>query len=121
MRHKEAVQKQSVGFKSVQTDRNLTCVESNFEKIVPIPKYDLEDLQKLDEQVKSMMQNSQNMIKEGQQHRLAKICNSCGKEGCTTAIINHIEANHLDRVSLPCNNCENTFRTRHALRRQVVK
>ena len=63
-------------------------------------------MEELDEQVKSMMENSQNMIQEGKIRKRANICKLCGKEGNPTAIKDHIEANHLDGVSLPCNYCE---------------
>ena len=31
-----------------------------------------------------------------------KICKMCGKEGVGIAIRDHIEANHLDGIALPC-------------------
>ena len=110
MRPKVAVQRQPTGSKSGPTDKQ--SVENNFEQTVAIPKYVIEDLQELDEQVKSMMENSENMIQESKRQTRAKLCKVCGKEGRPTNIADHIEANHLDGVSLPCNNCEKTFRTR---------
>ena len=68
-----------------------------------------------------MMENGQNMIQEGKQQKRGKICKVCGKEGLPTTIINHIEANHLDGVSLPCDNCEKTFGSRNAKRRHNCK
>jgi len=115
------VKKEPAGFKSVCTDQKLSIVENNFEETVAIPKYVTEGLQELDEQVKSMMEISQNMIQEGKIQRRAKICKVCGKEGNPTAMIDHIEANHLDGVALPCNNCEKTFRSRNTLRRHSCK
>ena len=53
------------------------------------------DLQKLDETVKSMMETSQNLIKNGTNQQRAKICNVCGREGRPTDIMRHIEAKHL--------------------------
>ena len=118
---KAALQKQLASFKSARTDKILTTVENNFEQTVAIPKYFTGDLEELDEQVKSMMENSQNMIQEGKRQKRAKICKVCGKEGNATAIKDHIEANHLDGVSLPCNNCGKTFRSRIAKRRHNCK
>ena len=112
MRPKVAVQRQPAAFKSAPTEQKLTSVENNFEQMVAIPKYVIEDLHKLDEQVKSMMENSQNMIQESKRLSRAKICKVCGKEGLPTNIAHHIEANHLEGVSLPCNSCEKTFRSR---------
>ena len=77
-----------------------------------------EYLKELDAQVKSMMEKSQNMVQNGRkQKRTAKICKVCGKEGAPEAIKDHIEANHLVGVSLPCDHCEKTFRSRLTLRR----
>ena len=102
-------------------DEQLVNIDSNFEQIMTLTKYVSDDLQELDEQVKSMMENSQNMVQEGKQRKRAKICKACGKEGNPTAIKDHIEANHLDGVSLPCNNCEKTFRSRIAKRMHKCK
>ena len=78
-------------------------------------------LDRLDEQVRSMMEDSGNMILVGKAPRKAKICKVCGKEGNPTAIKDHIEANHLDGVSLPCNYCEKTFRSRMRKRQHNCK
>ena len=47
----------------------------------------------------------------------AKVCKVCGKEGHATDIKRHIENNHLEGVSIPCNLCDKRLRTRHALGR----
>ena len=60
-------------------------------------------LQELDKKVKSMMETSQNRLPNGPGR--AKICKVCGKEGQSMGIRDHIEANHLEGVSLPCNVC----------------
>jgi len=75
------------------------------------------EMLELDEQVKSMMTKSENMLPNGRQK--ADICNVCGKEGKGNAIKDHIEANHLEGVSIPCKDCEKTFRTRNGLRKHV--
>ena len=74
-------------------------------------------LTELDQKVKSMMQKSQKVmpIVNGRRQS-ANICKVCGKEGQIVAIRDHIEANHLEGVSLPCNLCEKTFRSRSRLR-----
>ena len=61
-----------------------------------------------------MMENSQNLTPNGREK--AKICKVCRKEGYNIGIRDHIEANHLQGVSLPCNICEKTFRSRKLLR-----
>ena len=86
----------------------------NNETRLTIPNYTSGDLQELDEKVKSMMEKSVNLIPSGKER--AKICKVCGKEGAGIAIRDHIEANHLEGISLPCNICGKTFRSRIRLR-----
>ena len=52
---------------------------------------------------------------DGRSH--AKICTVCGKEGAGIAIRDHIEANHLEGIALPCKDCGKVFRSRAALRK----
>ena len=80
------------------------------------------DLQALDEKVKSMMEKGQKMIHCGKQTRdgtpqqkTSSICKVCDKEGRPKDIRDHIEANHLEGVSISCDLCSKTFQTRHAL------
>ena len=89
--------------------------QMNIEQRITIPNFVSGDLmQELDEKVKSMMEISHNLDPSGR--KKAKICKVCGKEGEAKAIRDHIEANHLEGVSLPCNVCEKTFRSRLRLR-----
>ena len=74
------------------------------------------DLAELDEIVKSMMEKSENKCGNPNDNRKADRCKVCGKEGKGRDIKDHIEANHIDGVALPCNICEKTFRSRHSLR-----
>ena len=85
------------------------------ERRIAIPNDLSGDLKELDEKVKSMMEKSQNRTSDGT--KMANICKVCGKEGQWVAIRDHIEANHLEGVSLPCNVCEKTFRSRITLRK----
>ena len=73
------------------------------------------NLQELDDTIKTMMETSENMIKVGKKHQRAKICKVCGKEGYSSDIKRHVEANHLEGVSVPCNLCDKILRWRHAL------
>merc|ERR1712129_422459 len=87
--------------------------------VVAVPSFgissqNISDVQELDEQVNSMMKKSENLCKSGS--KKAYTCTVCGKEGQGRDIKDHIEANHIEGVSLPCNYCDKTFRTRSALR-----
>ena len=114
-------QKQPIDFKNVCTDQQLLNVDNNLKQREANPKFLCKDLQELDEQVKSMMENSQNMIASGNRLIRAKICKVCEKEGENKAIRDHIEAHHLEGISLPCNACEKTFRSRTSLRLHECK
>ena len=96
-------------------------VGNNALVILPTRTYFSGDLQQLDETVKSMMETSLNLVSNGKTQTRGKICKVCGKEGHETDIKRHIEANHLEGVSIPCNHCDKIFRSRDALRCHVSK
>ena len=84
------------------------------------------DLQALDEKVKLMIEKGQNMIPVGKRNgkpreETSRICKVCGKEGSITLIKQHIEANHLEGICIPCDFCENTFSSRNALNQHKSK
>ena len=81
-----------------------------------VPKDCSELLKELDLKVSSMMSRSGNMISTGKQKTMGRVCNLCGKEGQWTTIYTHIEAKHLEGVSLPCDICGKTLRSRSAMR-----
>ena len=97
-----------------ELDKQSLAEQSDNERRIAIPNFVSVDLQELDEKVKSMMEKGQNISSNGTK---TKICKLCGKEGQSVAIRDHIEANHLEGVSLPCNVCGKTFRSRIILRR----
>ena len=66
--------------------------------------------------IESMMYRGENMIGCADQMRIAYICKVCGKQGQKSQVQNHIEANHIEGISLPCNLCEKTFKLRESLR-----
>ena len=70
-------------------------------------------LEELDQKVKSMMKFSN---RSGPGKARGRICNVCGKEGDYTTITNHIEANHLSGLPIPCHLCGTIAKTRAALR-----
>ena len=71
------------------------------------------DLQELDEKVRSLMEKTPNATADGK--RRLYVCKVCGKEGQSIHVQSHIESNHLEGVSVPCNECEKTCRSRNAL------
>ena len=90
------------------------CPNPEENRTVAIPHNFSTDLQELDERVKSMMEKSQNFVSN--QNKRADICKVCGKEGQSNGIKDHIEANHLEGIILPCSLCDKTFRSRNSLR-----
>ena len=80
-----------------------------------------EDMEELNEKVKSMMEKSQNLIPNGKHPNgtpkwaTAFICKVCGKEGHVSPIRNHIEANHLEGISIICDHCGKVCSSRNAL------
>ena len=98
-------------------DEQPSNVQMNIERRIAIPNSVSGDLQELDKKVKSMMETSQNLIPSRKER--AKTCKVCGKEGAGIAIRDHIEANHLEGVSLPCNICGKEFRSRMILRKHA--
>ena len=103
--------------KSVKQSYPLVKPETNNK--VALPKVFIGNLEELEEKVKSMMEKSENNYGNGQQK--AHKCKVCGKEGMGKNIKDHIEANHLEGVVLPCNQCEKTFRCRNTLGWHVRK
>ena len=102
-------------------------IQGRSSAVAAIPNASSSDIQALDEKVKSMMERGQKMIPGGKQARQSQrpkqetssICKVCGKEGRSGDIKKHIEANHIEGVSLPCEFCSNTFQTRNALRLHI--
>ena len=80
---------------------------------VAIVKHHLGDFQELDDQTMSMMEKTSRKNPRG---KPLYICKVCGKEGKNSHLKTHIEANHAEGVSIPCNICEKTFRSRNSLR-----
>ena len=84
------------------------CPEENISLAIP------GIFEELEERVKSLMEKSQKNIES--RNERAHICKVCGKGGAANAIKDHIEANHLDGIVIPCNHCNMTFSSRNALR-----
>ena len=70
----------------------------------------------LDEQIKSMMNRTDNELIMGARRVKAFACAVCGKEGQQGNIKTHIEANHIDEtISHSCDICGKISRSRHRL------
>ena len=70
------------------------------------------ELQKLQEKVAGMLEKTLNVTANGKKMFACKVCR---KEGECMNMKRHIEANHLEGISISCNLCEKTTRSRHAL------
>ena len=75
----------------------------------------------LDEQIKSMMDSTENFITRtnGRRNR-AFTCKVCGKEAEYMDVWRHIEANHLTTISHSCDVCGKTSRSRNGLRQHTL-
>ena len=98
---------------------NKANPEADSHQIVAVSNAFSGDLDGLEEKVKSMMVKGQNLLASG--YGKAYVCNVCGKEGGNTAIKDHIEANHLEGIIVPCNLCDKSFRSRNALRKHKMR
>ena len=73
------------------------------------------DVQELDEVCLSMMEKTSTKSAHAKPFPIY-VCKVCGKEGIISAMKHHIEANHLEGLSLPCKFCEKTSRSRKLLK-----
>ena len=92
--------------------------QKNYSMAVSLQKHESSgDLNELDGKIQTMIGRGENMMNIGTKRMIkAYVCQVCGKEGALTTIRDHIEANHLDGICIPCNVCEKSFRSRHSLR-----
>ena len=97
-----------------------TILETSYfkEQFQIIPKNLSGDFDNLDEKVNSMMERSSKKFADG---RIIYLCKKCGKEGMKSNMKDHIEANHLEGIVIPCNFCEKTFRSRNSLRTHKMR
>ena len=91
-------------------------VESTFETAVALTDHTTNntDIESLDQQVKSMMIFSDNAA-PGKAAGRARICKVCGKEGSMQSIMQHIESNHINGISIPCDFCGKSLNSRAAM------
>ena len=108
-------------FEADEAFSQTTTATANFPKIpfeiqafnsqIPKPreKISMTIPDNLEERIKSMMEKSLNRIADGS--RFADVCKVCGKEGFGRNIKDHIEANHIEGIVIPCSLCNKTFRS----------
>ena len=100
--------------KAMKEERGNKIARAEGNTTVALQSHHSGDLDQLEQMVKSMMEKSEN--KYANANHLAHRCKVCGKEGMGSAIKDHIEANHIEGIVIPCNLCEKTFRSRNALK-----
>ena len=83
-------------------------------KTVALASHVSSDIQELNNKSASLMVKTSKKSQCG--NPLYK-CTICGKEDKSYNLKNHIEKNHLEGVSIPCNLCEKTFRCTKTLAR----
>ena len=76
---------------------------------------DTTELADLEQQVKSMMERSENPA-PGKVTGKGRKCKVCGKEGSMQTINVHIETNHILGLALPCEICGKILKSRNMLR-----
>ena len=92
--------------------------EKEFSSEMPVAVVS-DDVRQLKEQVKSMMDFSENRTTSGEKLRICKVC---GKEGNTTNIMTHIESRHINsNISHSCDICGKISRSRNGLRQHKAK
>ena len=105
-------------------NRNNDTIQADIETKQKLIVSDVEDKDTLDVQdisgdMKDLDAQIETMVDQGGSGRnnmKGHVCKVCGKAGTPTYVRRHIEANHLEGISIPCNFCEKSVKSRHALR-----
>ena len=107
--------------KNIISQENSFLSQSHHDKhILPrwevvVPKQHFSgDIKELDVQIDMIIGRGENMVKGNGKGLMVKVYvwQACGKEGARNAIRQHIEVNHFEGFSIPCNRCEKTFMSR---------
>ena len=97
-----------LGVKTNMVDKTMVALTSPFSG----------ELEHLSKKVKSMMEKTANATADGR--RRLYVCKVCGKEGQSIDVQKHIEANHLEGISIPCNMCDKSSRSRSILSKHKI-
>ena len=100
-------------FQTSSSEKILSKEFDEFDRKVALTSYFSGDFPELDEKCHSMMEKTSNKHTNGLQ--VLYRCKVCGKEDVNQNLKSHIEINHLEGVSIPCNFCEKTFRSRKSV------
>ena len=84
------------------------------DRYLAVPNEFSGDMKDLDEQVQPLMVMGERVLPNRQGK--VYVCQVCGKEANKINMRDHIEAKHINGISIPCSVCDKTFRTRHSLR-----
>ena len=98
-------------------EREERLVETSF-ALIPNSKTVGSELQQLDDQIKSLIDPSETMVKIGDAMTKGHICKVCGKEGYISDIKRHIEARHIAGIVHSCDVCGKSSRSRNGLTQQ---
>ena len=82
------------------------------DRTVALTNYFTGNVQELDAKCVSMMEKT--LRKDNHSNPIYR-CVPCGKEAINITLKRHIEASHLEGVSIPCNFCQKTFSSRNAV------
>ena len=109
----KAESKQKAETTDVSVENGMLSLRSEKALALNDPTTNTTDVVGLDQQVRSMMVMSNNNG-NGRQGK-GRICKVCGKEGAMSQIMNHIEANHIAEISIPCDLCGKFSKSRQGL------
>ena len=107
---------------AIQTNISVSGTADD-EMAIFLPKQEFcGDMKELDDRIETMVGRGENMIKVSEKRAPTKsyLCKVCGKEGQRINVRDHIEAHHLEGISVPCKFCQKTFRSRIALRKHTT-
>ena len=108
----KAESKQKAETTDVSVENGMLSLPSEKTLALNDPTTNTTDVVGLDHQVRSMMVMSTNG--NGRQGK-GRICKVCRKEGGMSQIMNHIEANHITEISIPCDLCGKFSKSRQGL------
>ena len=104
---------------SVKTEDSLKDREPILKDFVARVSFKTEDQESsgLDEKIEFMMSRTPKTTTNGRGKQYT--CKVCGKEGQSINIKQHIEAMHIEGISIACNICHRLFKTRRVIKNHM--